>query len=365
MTLMEKKIQLTDISKELNRLWDQAQGQNQCRASLFNLILYLQKSEQAIQYQSLVRSVISKYPGRIIVIQADTRAQEEYLRTTVSSEVVEEGALKIFCEIIQIEVAGALTERVPFIILPHILPDLPTFLLWTEDPAVENQILPKLETIADRIIFDAANTPNLQRYSQKVFSLMEHFHCAVSDINWAALWGWRRIIEQTFETQEAFFSLAQTEAIRIHYNAGQEPSRFLSHPEIRAAYLQAWLASRMNWKFQQYENVEGNIRLVYRRPLHEIVILLLPQDIPELPPSAIISLEIESLKDRGHYVFKRHPKANQVFIQYSNKERCDLPTIAYLSGMQEGQEVIGELFYPPTGSHYHGVLEIMQQIPWK
>src|SRR5262249_6423514 len=154
-TSMQNQIQIADLNEELTRLWDEEQGQKKIRASLFSLILYVQKSEKTAFYQSLNKSVVSKFPSRVILIINETNAKENYLRTTVFSETIGEQELKIFCEIIQIEVSGKLIERVPFLILPHILPDLPVYLLWTQDPSLENAVLPHLEPLANRIIFDS------------------------------------------------------------------------------------------------------------------------------------------------------------------------------------------------------------------
>lgn len=361
MTMAKNSIQLVNINEELTRLWDEEQGKNKTRASLFNLILFVQKSGKVDYYKKLIKSVVSKFPCRVMMIISDETTGEEYLRTSVSSETIGEGDVQIFCEIIQIEAAGALIERVPFIITPQILPDLPVYLLWTQDPSSENAILPHLEPFANRIIFDSESTHDLQAYSKTVLSLLDRFHCAIGDLNWSAISSWRQIFTHVFDTFDSFINLVESMVIRINYNKPQ----LSAHTEIEAAYLQAWIASRLNWKFQTIEINEGNIRLTYRRPTNVVVILLIPQEVPELNPGSIIEIEIECEKNKAHYMFKRHPQTRQVFIQYSDKDRCDLPFCSYLTGIEEGQEIIEEIFYPSVGSHYREMLEILTHIPWK
>lgn len=363
MSMTKNDVQITNISEELTRLWDAEQGENKTRASLFNLILFVQKSETESRYKALVKSVVSKFPCRVIMIISDDTKDKEYLRTQVGSETVGEGDLQIFCEIIQIEVAGSLIERVPFIIIPQLLPDLPVYLLWTQDPATENAILPHLEPLADRIIFDSESTHDLQKYAQSVLSLLYRFHCDIGDLNWSAISGWRQIFTQTFDSSIPLAQLAQSKIIKIHYN--KNPSDFEQHTEIEAAYLQAWIASRLNWKYQTIELNEGNIRLSYHRPTAEVVILLIPQEESTLLPGAILNVEIESEKDKAHFVFKRHPQTRQVFIQFSDKNRCDLPYCSFLSGVSEGKEIIEEIFYPSTKEHYREMLDILTNTPWK
>ncbi len=363
MSVTENKVKLINIAQELKELWDREQGENRIRASLFNLILFVPKDDRASYYQNLIKSVVSKFPCRVMMIIHDDSSGEEYLRTSVSSETIGEGDLQIFCEIIQIEVAGKLVERVPFIILPQIMPDLPVYLLWTKDPSTESAILPHLEHYADRIIFDSESTHNLQSYSEAVLSLQRRFHCAIGDLNWSAISGWRKIFFEVFEHFDIFINLVQSKIIRIHYNKSKSP--FHQHTEIEAAYLQAWISARLNWKFQTIEINEGNIRLTYRRPTATVVILLIPDEAPSLNPGTILSVDIECEKNGAHYMFKRDPQSRQVFVQFSDKDRCDLPSFSYLSGVSEGQEIVEEIFYPSTGSHYREALEILTGIPWK
>ncbi len=356
-------IQLADINEELTRLWDTEQGENKTRASLFNLILYVQKSERLDCFEEMIKSVVSKFPCRVMLIIGDETPNESYLRTSVSSQTIGEGELQIFCEIIRVEVAGSLVERVPFILIPQILPDLPVYLLWTQDPSRESTILPHLEPYADRIIFDSESTHDLQKYAHSVVSLVDRFHCAIGDLNWSAISSWRNIFTQVFDTYESFVNLVQSTLIRIHYN--KNTSEFHQHTEIEAAYLQAWIASRLNWKFQTSEITEGNIRLSYKRPTNDVVILLVPQDAKGLPPGTILNVDIECEKNKAHYTFKRHPESQQVFIQFSDKDQCALPYCAYLTGTPPGQEIIEEIFYPSTGGHYREMLTVLTSIPWK
>lgn len=362
MTMTESGVLLADISQELKSLWNAELGEKKIRASLFTLILYAQKTERKPFYDNLIKSVLSKFPCRVIFIVEDIKQDEKYLKTKVSTEAIGKGTSQIYCEIIQVEAAGALVERVPFIILPHILPDLPVYLLWAQDPAAENTVLPHLEPLANRIIFDSESTSDLQHYSQAVLDLIKRFHCAIGDLHWSAISGWRQAFAQVFDNQDSFLSLVQTKTMRITYN--QLDRDLHRHPELEACYLQAWIASRVNWKIQTIDKMEGNIRLTYHRPMDELVILLIPQEQKTLPQGSILSVEIESAKNKGQYTLKRHPESRRVFVQYADKERCDLPCHYFLPGHQEGQEIVEEIFYPSGTKHYQDMLEVLSMKPW-
>ncbi|NGX54173.1 MAG: hypothetical protein K1000chlam4_00898 [Chlamydiae bacterium] len=363
MAAEQKEIQLANIDEELAALWEKEHGQNKTRACLFNLVIYTQKAHRDQFYKELIKSVISKFPSRVIWITSDDTAEEDYLRTSVASETIGEGSQQIFCEIIHIEVAGKLSERVPYIILPQIVPDLPVYLLWTQDPATENTILPSLEPFADRIIFDSEASVDLQEFSHSVLSLINRFHCEVGDLNWTALSGWRKTVSSVFDTPEMLGYLSQSRLIQITYN--KVGSNHFQHCEFEAAYIQGWLAAQLGWKFKKIEKSEGNHRLTYSTPAQEITILLIPQELPSLPPGALLALEIESTANKAHFVFQRKPESRQIFVQYSDQNRCDLPFYTSLPGMAEGQEIIEEIFYHHPCAHYRNALELLATIPWK
>lgn len=358
---MNLSIQLADINDELTRLWDKEQGEKKIRASLFNLILYVQNTEKVAYYENLIKSVVSKFPCRVILILCDESAGAEHLRTRVSSETIGKEELQIYCELIKIEVAGKLIERVPYIILPHILPDLPIYLLWAQDPATESAVLPHLEPFADRIIFDSESMSNLQNYSKAVISLISRFHCAIGDLHWSALSGWRSLLVQTFNSKESLLSLARSKMIRLYYAKGES----CQNPHIEAAYLQAWIASRLNWKFKSIERYEGKMRLTYQCPFQEVLFLLIPREESQCRRGTLLEIEIESSENAAHYIFKKEPKTRQVFIQHSEKNLCHLPYFSYLTGKPEGEEIVEEIFYPSGGKHYSNMLDVLLTIPWR
>ncbi|NGX60993.1 MAG: hypothetical protein K940chlam9_00470 [Chlamydiae bacterium] len=361
MTMTKPTIELLNISSELKKLWDAKQGENKIRASLFTFILYVEKGERLSYYQNLVKTVISKLPCRVIFIQVDEKG--EALKSCVTSETMGEGAKQIYCEKIEINVGEKLLPRIPSLILPHLLPDLPVYLLWTKDPAAQSSLLRLIEPIAERILFDADSTEDLQSYARSVLSSLTQFHCQIGDLNWSATSGWREVIEQVFNSPEAFSSLRETKRIRIHYN--KKIGSGSQHSEIKAAYLQAWIASRLNWKFQTIELIEGNVRLSYRKPSRDVVVLLQSEEVSTLPPGAILSIEIESSQEEEHYNFKRHPETSQAFIQYSTAKQCDLPYSLPLAHIKEGEEIVKEVFNPSTGVHYREMLEVISEIPWR
>jgi glucose-6-phosphate dehydrogenase assembly protein OpcA len=352
-------LELVDINQELKKQWDKAQGENKVRASLFNLIIYAKKNKRADYYENLVKSVVSKFPCRIILIISDAGQNGDYLKTSVSSEAVGNGGSQIFCEIITIRVAGIFRERTYFLLLPHLLCDLPIYLLWTKDPTEKSLLLPRLERIASRIIFDSEESSNLAEYAQTTLSLLKRFHCEIGDLNWSALSGWRKIIADYFDSPMGYKQLLASKKIKISYAINPDAEH--RHNEIEAAYLQSWLASMLNWKYTSLDSSEGQYRLSYQTLLGECVLYLKGKEVNSLPSGTILTLEIESIQSS---IISFARKGDQIVIKYSDKERCDLPCYNFLPDNGGGKEIIEELFRPSGKQHYKKTLENLSQIPW-
>lgn len=354
-------IELIDIQKELLRLQEEELGKDKIRACLFNFIVYAPAGESEAYYRKLVKSVVAKFPCRVIFVTSGDPMAEGYLKTRVTAETIGLGESQSFCELIDITVTGTPIERVPYIILPELVPDLPIYLLWAQDPSHESTILPHLEPFAKRIIFDASSATDLQKYSKSILNLTKSFHCDVGDLNWSVLAGWRRLFANVFNTEEMFNKLIDCKTLRIGYNKYKE-----RHCEIRAAYFQAWLAAHSGWSFSSTRRCGETIELTYLHAGKELAVQLIPEEVPSLPPASITQIEIDSNIDKAHFVFKRAPESRTVFTQYSDSHACDLPRATPLAGNIPGSEIVEEIFYATEKSdHYTKMLKTLATIPWE
>jgi glucose-6-phosphate dehydrogenase assembly protein OpcA len=168
MTTTSPEIRLADIEKELNGLWETQKDKKLIKASLFNLIIYADVKEKSDFLDDMVKTILEKYPCRIIFISGNTDALKNSLRTSVANIIVGKGENAVACDRIHIDVSPQQLHRVPFIIFPLLIPDLPIYLLWGKDPTGEMDILPHLRPYASRLIFDSDSTYNLQDFSRKM-----------------------------------------------------------------------------------------------------------------------------------------------------------------------------------------------------
>lgn len=326
------------IEPELIRIWE-GLAKEKMRACLFNLIVFNRISERTDYFRDVVQKLSEKYPCRVLFITHDPESQHPYLKTAVS--VVGNG--NIACDYIDIGFSGPDIERVPFVLLPHIIPDLPISLLWTEDPTKPHPLFDPLIKLAHRVIFDSESADSLLTFSQKVLSLQSRIHTA--DLNWARTEGWRELIASLFHSGER---INQIKDVRITYNARETP--FFCHLKVQSLYLLAWLSSRLHWSFKK---ATKNLQFTFESQSAEIHSALWEK----LGPGTVISVDIAT-EDQHLYQCSRIPtQYHYVTIQISSPEKCELPYQFVLGRTATGQSLVKEIITQGTSEHYIDMLK--------
>lgn len=343
-------IEIPNIEKELTRLLAEATHE-QMHASLFNLILF---STEMKHLQGLLDSIVRKFPSRIIVVEEDRQKKEDYLRINVSSEV----SGKIACDRISIEATTNNLKRVPFIILPHLLPDLPVYLLWGQDPTSDHLIVPYLKPFASRLIFDSNTTENLSDFSSRILEMKKSLpHVELADINWILMTGWRRVCRQVFASSAFRKHLQKPTDIQIGYNDISAP--WPVRKELQAIYLLFWLASAMKWKVISQKKDDGIFVYKCQANGADFNVTLFPQKYKDISAGMITNLEIVSGEQT--YVIAPYPGLARVVIHISSQEACELPYTLPLPCLKPGFPYIQEMLFLPISSHYLQMLESLRE----
>jgi glucose-6-phosphate dehydrogenase assembly protein OpcA len=355
---IKENIKSSNIQMELNKLRETEPQSSKVTACLFNLIVYTHDLDRAQYFENIVSMIMSQLPCRIIFIQADIASKESYLRVHVSTELIKD-TKDVTCEKINIQVGGAEAAKVPFIILPHFIPDLPIYLLWGQDPTSENTILPHLQKYATRLIFDSECSNNLQSLGLRLLPMIENQTIKIVDLNWARIAGWREVLAQVFDSQERLEQLAKADCIKITYNS--LPNPYFSEPETQALYLQAWLASRLQWKFLRHEKHAKGYIIHYEGP-HPLQIHLIANERKDVLSEDIIGFEVAGINDYNCNITR--DGKDQVTIHSYNQFQCERPFSLLLSTLQSGKNFIREIFYQKVSSHYSQMLQLISLASW-
>lgn len=348
----------SEIQAELTRIWDSLEGTNKMRASLFNLIFYTKKKARAEYIKTISQKVIEKFPSRVLFITHDTEKQGDFLETGVSVLSASSGECDIVCDYIQIDFAGSYAQRVPFVLLPHILPDLPIYVIWAEDPSDPSPLFDSLKALSHRFIFDSEAVTDLGKFAKKLLSFQTNSSCDIADLNWARMESWRNLMTSTFYTKERLAQLRKTSIIQILYNA--QETDFYCHTKIQAFYLQGWLSTQLGWTFQSMQNEKEKWTLRYQRGKDPVEITLYPEWHPTLKSGTILSIDLETV-DQEHFSFGRDlTTPHIVSMRFSTLEKCDIPLKYVFTKDESGQSLVKEICHKGTSEHYLNLLHSIQ-----
>jgi 6-phosphogluconolactonase len=294
-----------DIQRELDRIWESLETKNVARASLFNLIFYTQKNPRSTYIQKIAQKVVEKFPSRVIFVTIDKDAREDFLKTEVSILSSSKGEFDVACDYIQIQASGSSHERVPFVVLPHILTDLPVYLVWGEDPCQKDPLCGQLEQLANRLIVDSEATSSLPKFASSLIEHHERAHCDIADLNWARIESWREMLSIAFHSKGNLEQMQRSQKITISYNSQETP--FFCHTQIQSVYLQGWLACQLGWQFLNLRKENNTLLFSYQTTTGPVEIALSTFQLSNLPPGLILSVEVSTREGELHAKSMRAP----------------------------------------------------------
>lgn len=357
---MDTKQSITpaDIQTELNHLWDAQVENEESKACLFNLIIYTHEERRTDYFKGITRLVADQFPCRIIFIQYHPE-QSSSLNVYVSIETSrsEQG---ILCDQIILEAGKNDLEKIPFLILPLLIPDLPIYLFWGQDPSKENTILPRLQHLATRLVFDSESTEDLHKFSENMLGWLNSATSPLIDMNWARIGGWREVLAYTFDSPERFAQLMTAHLIKITYNSS--PNLLFMRPETQAVYLQAWLASRLGWQFKAFEKQANTLILHYQQAKESAQIHLIPQENQKFDPEDLFEFEVLGSNDYSCHL--QRLERDLIRAEVCNQFQCELPFTLYLPNLRTGKSFMQEIFFHKTSEQYVPMLQLICQIKW-
>ena len=405
----QDQTKVSDVQIELNKLSDSTEAKE--TACLLNLVIYTCEVKQAQYFEKSIQKITSRVPCRIIFVHVNQDAQEAYLHVNVTAEPIQDSPNVVYDKI-NIEVSKQEESKVPYLILPYFIPDLPIYLLWGQDPAIENTILPQLLKYAKRLIFDSNYCEDI-RLLEKLIPLLETNSIEIVDLNWARIEGWREVLSKVFDSSERIKQLINSETIKIIYNCAKgsrgnrsdtQVAAFTSSGKIsvsrersdvafcdegialaiaeeknatdnllagnrklieevntatQAIYLQAWLATRLQLEFVNLTKASDKYILTYKNK-NFINIELIPKEFPHFISEDIVEFEVFGQDTYNCRISREN--TNHVIINSCNQYQCEMPFTLILPNIESARGFIQEVLYQKSSPHYTQMLECVRKM---
>jgi len=334
------------------------QTQNSTQSYLFNLIVYSTCKARTAELKTILTRITEKFPCRIIQIEKICEPNTDEIKVSLSKERSGKNG-QITSDIIQIFVSESQMERVPFIILPNIVADLPVYLIFGDDPTSETKLLKNMQSFSTKLIFNAAWSGSLKDFSKRMKPFLQNLKIDFMDIYWALLNGWKELLAQVFDTPLKISHLRTCKKIIINY-AYEKPEDL-----IEAIYLTAFIASRMGWEFKAQEIQHHHKQaLCYQYRGHDINVILDPVSDAQAKAGSIINFELFA-ENATVYKLNSLKNSSKVLLHISSDEKCEIPCTFALSDINRGNGFLREVFYQSPGHHYAETLEMISKVNFR
>lgn len=354
-------VELSQISKELDKLEEMHEQNNQLRASLFNFIVYAQKNEKLPYFIELVEQIAERFPCRIIFIEENTTPSEPYLQASIAAKMISSSdSPAVICDRIYLSTSQNNTEQLLHLILQHTLVDLPNYLLWGKDPTLEHPLFPSLQHMAKRLIFHSECSNHLQKLSQKLLAGIIKFDWEVADLNWIYLQEWREMIQAIFNDFQYLKDLKETELIQIQFCA--TPSEYFCHNHFQVHYMHAWIAAQLGWKFVSYHDQNNTKEIIYSNSNNSVKVLITQESCGiKASPGTLLFLQLKT-KNQKIFTFKTNAGEEIIHIEIVDEQK---PNSLYNTSFmkKEWQVYLSkEICYNETSAHYKNMLQMLSSI---
>ncbi len=348
--ISQKIVPPAKIESELQKIWESLSKEDTNKANLFTLIVYSERNNRLNFVRDTIQNLIEKFPCRIIFITYEPESKESYLKTAVSILSPPGDQKEVACDSIDIGVGKDDIEKVRYVVLPLLIPDLPVHLLWCEDPCKETKLLFHLKELASKIIFDSETSSDIFAFSKFV---LKNFKCkenCLVDLNWLKTEDLRDILSSEFYESEKLKILENASSITLNVNQKDNPliKKFL----IQGYYLIFWIASRLDWSYKE-KKTEGTTHLILFNKLKSSVQVVINIDEKKVFNSGdVLKIQVKA-KENDEIVFERSEKQPEALkVDSSNPKQCYLPHNFKFEKFELGHFLANEMITQPISNHF-------------
>lgn len=253
------------IERELRNLWEQLAKTTQedgqqpvMRACVLNLMVYTSGKHAMDEVSQIMAEVTTQHPSRIFVILPKDRDSEPDLSAWVTAlcHLSAGGHKQVCCEQIMITAGYDALYRLPSLVRPLLVPDLPVVLWWRDVPNFENRLFAEMAQTSDRVILDSARFQDAEEGLARLATRVNQKHqwTAFSDLSWSRLTPWRVLVAGFFDAPDWRARLRRLTRVEIDCTGASDSRRSIPS---EALLIVCWLASRLQWRAKPQSRRRG------------------------------------------------------------------------------------------------------------
>lgn len=354
-------IKPSEIQNELDRIEKAHDENRQQRAALFNLIVYAFESERLPYFVELSDLIAKQFPCRIIFIKENPKSEEKELKTQVQVKLLENESDKtVICEQITVEAPESLNQNVFPLVLPHLLPDLPIYLVWAKDPTEPHPAFEPFKKLAHRLIFESECSNNLQSFAEKIQSNILKSHWEVADLNWARLESWRSVLLNLFNNEKRLQDLKELKKITLRYQGSE--SEYFCHNHFQVHYLHGWLAAQLGWTFKSLQIQKNLTEIIYQTGSRQIQVLLETEKKSSSKTPGEITYAQFITESKLKFQCVNDPDQSLIKIEISDEEKPEEIYNSFLMHAKWEYSLAREICYQNTSAHYCAMLGVLSTL---
>lgn len=251
----ERDVNVRLVERDLHTLWEEMAKTNQAeghqaimRVCVLNLMVVTPGEDTAGEVSQIMAHVTTQHPSRIFVILPKYGASEPDLSAWVTAlcHLSAGGHKQVCCEQIMIAAGESALYRIPSLVRPLLVPDLPVVLWWRDVPNFDSRLFAELVQASDRVILDSARFQDPEEGLATLATLINHERqwTAFSDLSWSRLTPWRLSVAGLLDVPDWRAHLSRLTRVEIDFAGASGSHRPISS---EALLIVSWLASRLQW----------------------------------------------------------------------------------------------------------------------
>ena len=252
------------IERELHRLWASLDGEAEgsggtaavaqvtrlCTLTLLAVV----RDGRAADVAAIAEQIGARYPSRSIILDVSPRGDGDLAVEAAlhchSADIP--GRPAVCCEQITVTASGRALSRVPGLVLPLLVPDMPVYVWWPNNPPAasdpEAELLRRLAEVADVVVVDSSAMDRPVAGLAAAAAIVAPLSGGMRDLTWGRLTPWRDLIVQCFDPPPMRQALERLDRIHIRTDPRPSSDPAAADDPIGGLLLGGWLAARLGWE---------------------------------------------------------------------------------------------------------------------